>query len=438
MTMETAGGGAVMPRPTLSRMIVAATIGNVLEWFDFVVYGFFAVTIAEVFFPAHDPTVSMLITFGAFGLAYFVRPLGAIVVGSYTDRAGRKAGLLLSIALMMIGTTLMALTPGYATIGMAAPILITLARLLQGFSVGGEFGSAVSFLSEHAGDRRGFSSNWAFSTGGMITVLASLFGLTLTTVLSHEQLVDWGWRIPYVFGMLVGPAGLYIRSKLVETPEFLKAEKPETIPISDLLRRYPLEVVLALGISIISNASFYILAYIPTYGVKTLHLPASAGFTATLIGGLILAIGCPLAGHWSDKMTSRPLLMMITCWLFLLTPYAAFYLMVTWPSLAACIIAVGWLQLVKAGYSGVLPSLLSELFPVETRAIGVALGFSTAVSIFGGLAPLVATSLIAATGDSLSPSYYLIFTALLSLLALTAIQWRSRRVIPPQALMPAG
>jgi len=254
--METAGGGAVMPRPTLSRMIVAAMIGNVLEWFDFVVYGFFAVTIAEVFFPAHDPTVSMLITFGAFGLAYFVRPLGAIVVGSYTDRAGRKAGLLLSIALMMIGTTLMALTPGYATIGMAAPILITLARLLQGFSVGGEFGSAVSFLSEHAGDRRGFSASWAFATGGMITVLASLFGVTLTTVLSHEQLVDWGWRIPYVFGMLVGPAGLYIRSKLVETPEFLKAEKPETIPISDLLRRYPLEVVLALGISIISNASF--------------------------------------------------------------------------------------------------------------------------------------------------------------------------------------
>src|SRR5882757_9862713 len=426
MTMETAGGGAVMPRPTLSRMIVAAMIGNVLEWFDFVVYGFFAVTIAEVFFPAHDPTVSMLITFGAFGLAYFVRPLGAIVVGSYTDRAGRKAGLLLSIALMMIGTTLMALTPGYATIGMAAPILITLARLLQGFSVGGEFGSAVSFLSEHAGDRRGFSASWAFATGGMITVLASLFGVTLTTVLSHEQLVDWGWRIPYVFGMLVGPAGLYIRSKLVETPEFLKAEKPETIPISDLLRRYPLEVVLALGISIISNASFYILAYIPTYGVKTLHLPQSVGFTATLIGGLILAIGCPLAGHWSDKIP-RPLLMVIACWLFVLTAYPAFYLMVAWPSLAACVIAVAWLQAVKAGYSGVLPSLLSEQFPVETRAIGVSLGFSTAVTIFGGFAPFVATWLIARTGNPLSPSYYLIFTALLSLAALIAIQRRSRR-----------
>jgi len=412
--------------PSMHRMIVAATIGNVLEWFDFVVYGFFAVTIAEVFFPVKSPTLSLLITFTAFGLAYFVRPLGAIVVGGYTDRAGRKAGLLLSMALMMIGTTLMAVTPGYATIGIAAPIIITLARLLQGFSVGGEFGSAVSFLSEHAGGRRGFSASWQFATGGMITVLASLFGVALTTLVSHQQLVDWGWRLPYFFGMLIGPAGLYIRGKMLETPEFLEAEKPETMPIMDLLRRNPLEVLLALGISIISNSSFYILAYIPTYGVKTLHLPASTGFTATLIGGTILAIGCPIFGHWSDKI-SRPRLMVVTCWIFVLTSYPAFYLMAAWPSLTACIIAVGWLNLVKAGYSGVLPALLSELFPVDTRAIGVALGFSTAVSIFGGLAPLVATWLIAATGDSLSPSYYLIFTALLSLAALIAIQRRGRR-----------
>jgi len=408
-------------------MIVAATIGNVLEWFDFVVYGFFAVTIAEVFFPTGNPTVSLLITFGAFGLAYFVRPLGAIVIGGFTDRAGRKAGLLLSIALMMVGTTLMAVTPGYATIGIAAPILITLARLLQGFSVGGEYGSAVSFLAEHGGGRRGFAASWQFATGGMITALASLFGVALTTMLTHQQLVDWGWRIPYIFGMLVGPAGLYIRAKIVETPEFVEAELPPTIPISDLLRRHPLPVLLALGISIISNASFYILAYIPTYGQKTLHLPASTGFTATLVGGTILAIGCPLAGYWSDRI-SRPLLMVIACWLFVLTPYPAFYLMAASPSLATCILAVGWLQLVKAAYSGVLPSLMAEQFPVEVRAIGVALGYSVSVSVFGGLAPLTATWLIAQTGDPLSPSYYLIFTALLSLAALIAIQRRRRRV----------
>ncbi len=414
------------PRPAMGRMIVAATIGNVLEWFDFVVYGFFAVTIAEVFFPTGNPTVSLLITFTAFGLAYFVRPLGAIIIGGFTDRAGRKAGLLLSIALMMIGTTLMAVTPGYAMIGIAAPIILTLARLLQGFSVGGEFGSAVSFLAEHAGGRRGFAASWQFATGGMVTALASLFGLMLTTLLTHQQLVEWGWRIPYIFGMLVGPAGLYIRSKLAETPEFVEAELPETIPISDLLRRHPLPVLLSLGISIISNSSFYILAYIPTYGQKTLHLPASTGFMATLIGGVILAIGCPLAGHLSDKI-SRPRLMVIACLLFVLTSYPAFWLMAAFPSLTACIIAVAWLQLVKAGHSGVLPSLLSEQFPVEVRAIGVALSFSTAVSIFGGLAPLIATWLIAQTGNPLSPSYYLVFTALLSLAALIAIQWRGRR-----------
>jgi len=430
MTADTLTAAVLPKPPSMRRLIVAATIGNVFEWFDFVVYGFFALTLAEVFFPTGNPTVSLLVTFGAFGLAYVVRPLGAIVVGGYTDRAGRKAGLLLSMALMMIGTTLMAVTPGYATIGVAAPIIITLARLFQGFSVGGEFGSAVTFLAEHGGGRRGFSASWQFSTAGIITVLASLFGITLTTLLTHQELVDWGWRIPYFFGMLIGPAGLYVRSKVVDTPEFIEAETPPTIPIGDLLRRHPVPVLLGLGISIISNSSFYLLLYIPTFGVKQLHLPQYTGFVATLIGGVILAIGSPLAGHWSDKM-ARPRLMVITCGLFVLTSYPAFYLMVAWPSLAACIIAVAWLQLCKAGYSGVLPSLLSELFPVETRAIGVSLSFSTAVTIFGGFAPFIATWLIAETGNPLSPSYYLIVTALLSLVALIAIQRRGRRVSEP-------
>jgi MFS transporter, MHS family, proline/betaine transporter len=426
MTADTLPAAALPKPPSMNRLIVAATIGNVFEWFDFVVYGFFAVTLAQVFFPTGDPTVSLLVTFGAFGLAYVVRPLGAVVVGGYTDRAGRKAGLLLSMALMMIGTTLMAVTPGYATIGLAAPVIITLARLLQGFSVGGEYGSAVTFLAEHGGARRGFSASWQFATGGIITALASLFGIGLTTLLTHQELVDWGWRIPYFFGMLIGPAGLYIRSKVVDTPEFIEAEKPPTIPLTDLLRRHPLPVLLALGISIISNSSFYLMLYIPTFGIKQLHLPEYTGFVATLVGGLVLAIGCPLAGHWSDK-TARPRIMVIMSSLFVLTADPAFYLMVAWPSLAVCIVAVAWLQGVKAGYSGVLPSLMSEQFPVETRAIGVSLSYSISVTIFGGFAPLIATWLIAQTGNPLSPSYYLMFTALLSLAALIAIQQRSRR-----------
>ena len=426
-TSKSAVGDTAPATSSLKRVVIAATIGNVLEWFDFVVYGFLAVTISEVFFPASNPTVSLLVTFGAFGLAYLVRPLGAILIGSYTDRHGRKAGLTLSIALMTVGTSLMAITPSYAAIGLTAPVFITLARLLQGLSVGGEFGTSVAFLSEHGSGRRGFAASWQFSVAGMITALASLFGLALTTLLTHDQLLSWGWRLPYFFGMLVGPAGLYIRWKLSETQEFLEAEQPEAMPISELLTKYPLPVLLALGAAIISNSSFYILAYIPTYGQKTLHLPAYTGFTATLVGGFVLAVFAPIFGHWSDKMTSRPRIMVITAWLFFFTSWPCFFLMSAWPTLAACIVAVSWLQLLKAGYSGVLPSVLGEQFPVAVRAVGVSLSFSTAVTIFGGFAPFIATWLIAQTGDPLSPSFYLVVTAAMSGIALWGIQRRAAR-----------
>src|ERR1700761_3785419 len=251
--------GSTIAAPRLRTVIIAATIGNALEWFDFLVYGFFATTLAEVFFPARNPTVSLLLTFGAFGLSYVVRPLGAIVIGTYTDRAGRKAGLTLSIALMMLGTFLMVVTPSYATIGVAASIIITFARLLQGFSVGGEFGSAVAFLVEHAGNRRGYSASWQWASTGIVSVFVALFGLAVTTLLTHQQLLDWGWRIPYIFGLLVGPVGIYIRSYMAETPEFLGTVKPLTVPIKELLLRHPVSVVLAFGASIISNSSYYLL-----------------------------------------------------------------------------------------------------------------------------------------------------------------------------------
>ncbi len=422
MPTDAALTGAVPHREPLSKVILAATIGNVLEWFDFLVYGYFAVTIAEVFFPTGSSTVSLLITFGTFGLSYLVRPLGAIIVGTYTDRAGRKAGLTLSIGLMMIGTTLMVVTPAYATIGIAAPLIIMLARLLQGFSVGGEFGSAVAFLVEHGHERKGYSASWQWASTGIVSIIVALFGIVLTTTLTHEELVSWGWRIPYVFGLLVGPAGLYIRSKVVETAEFTAA-KPHGVPIRELLQQQPLQVLLALGASIVSNASYYLLLYIPTYAIKTLHLHASTGFIATLVGGVALAVCSLLAGHWSDK-TDRSRIMLWTAVLFFVTAYPVFWLMVAYPSAATAVFAVGWLNLVKGGYSGVLPSLMSERFPVETRAVGVAFSYSISVTIFGGFAPFFATMLIAQTGDPLSPSYYLMFTALLSIVALMAIRRR--------------
>ena len=409
--------------PRLTGTIVAATVGNILEWFDFLVYGFFASTLAEVFFPTGNATVSLLITFGAFGLSYIVRPLGAIFIGNYTDRNGRKAGLTLSIAMMMIGTVLMVITPGYASIGIAAPIIVTIARLLQGFSVGGEFGSSVAFLVEHAGERKGFSASWQWSSTGVVSVVVALIGLGVTTLLSHQQLVDWGWRVPWMFGLLVGPVGLYIRSRMAETPEFLHAVKPATVPIRKLLRDQPMAVVLAMGASVISNSSYYLLLYIPTYAVRTLHLPDYTGFAATLVGGVVLAVFSVLAGHWSDR-TARTRIMLVMAWLFAIAAYPMFWLMVQYPSLATAMIAVGILNLIKAGYSGVLPSLLAEQFPVETRAVGIAFSYGMSVTIFGGFAPLVSTWLISATKDPLAPSFYLMATALISVVALIAIQRR--------------
>src|SRR5215831_18533101 len=205
MTADALIQPALRARPSLTKVIVAASIGNAMEWFDFLVYGYFAVTIARVFFPNENETASLLLTLGTFGAAYVVRPIGAIVIGAYTDRYGRRAGLTLSILLMVIGTTMTAVTPGYATIGLAAPILILLARLTQGFSVGGEFGSAVTFLAEQTASRKGFVASWQWASTGITNFLASGFGLILASTLSPAQLNGWGWRIPFLFGLLVGP-----------------------------------------------------------------------------------------------------------------------------------------------------------------------------------------------------------------------------------------
>jgi MHS family proline/betaine transporter-like MFS transporter len=412
----------VRAKPTLTRVIVAASIGNAIEWFDFLVYGYFAVTIAKVFFPSGNETASLLLTLGTFSVSFLVRPIGAIVIGTYTDRAGRKAGLTLSILFMVIGTTMTALMPGYATIGLAAPILILVARLLQGFSVGGEFGSAVTFLAEQTASRKGFVASWQWASTGITGLLASAFGLVLTSTLSPEQLLEWGWRVPFLFGILVGPVGLYIRRRLDETPEFVEI-RPTRTPVRDVLRDHPIECLLAMGAAVISNSSAYIILYIPTYAMKELHLPQATGFTATLVGAVILGIAAPFAGHLSDKF-GRSGILTGTAWLFFLTTFPIFYLMVAYPSLATAILAAGWLSLVKAGYSGVLPSQLAELFPTPVRGIGVSLSFAVAVTIFGGFTPFVATWLIAVTGNSLSPSFYIMFTAALSIIALAFVRRR--------------
>jgi MFS family permease len=404
------------------KVLAAASIGNALEWYDILVYGYFAVTISKLFFPNADPNTALLLAFGTFGVSYLVRPLGALVLGAYADRAGRRAAMLVSIVVMTIGTGLMAIMPTYNSVGIIAPIAVLIARLLQGFAVAGEFGSATAFLVEHSKDRKGFFASFQWFGQGLAAVLASFFGVVLFTWLTSEQLESWGWRVPFFFGLLIGPIGLYIRKHVGETPEF-REHGPSPAPLRQMFAGHWDRLLMCMGIVILSTSSNYIILYMPTYAIKQLHLPQSLGFTATLIGGILLTFGAPFFGHLSDRV-GRVRLMMIVSLLFAVSAYPAFMLLVANPSLAGIVGIVCWLSLLKAAYSGTLPALMAELFPTATRSTGIAFAYNTSVPIFGGFAPFIAAWLVAVTGSSLAPSYYLIATSLLSLLVLVIIRMR--------------
>jgi MHS family proline/betaine transporter-like MFS transporter len=404
------------------RILAAAAIGNALEWYDILIYGYFAVTIARLFFPTVDQNLSLLLALGTFGVSYLVRPLGAIVLGAYADRAGRKAAMLVSIVLMTIGTGLMVIMPTYASVGILAPIAVLVARLLQGFAVAGEFGSATAFLVEHTTHRKGFFASFQWFGQGLAAVLASFFGVVLTSGLTSEQLQSWGWLIPFLFGLLIGPIGLYIRRHVNETPEFLDAIQSKT-PIRDLVTTQWDRLLLAIGIVVISTSSNYIILYMPTYAIKELHISQTLGFIATMIGALLLTFGAPFFGHLSDSV-GRVRIMATVCILFVISAYPAFVLLVGHASLVSIVLIVCWLSLLKAAYSGTLPALMAEIFPTQTRGTGIALSYNIGVPIFGGFAPLIATSLIAAMGTNLAPSFYLIGTSLVSLAVLIVIRRR--------------
>jgi MFS transporter, MHS family, proline/betaine transporter len=420
--MATASSPPARSRATThpSRVIASASIGNALEWFDLVVYGFFAVTISRLFFPAGNDTVSLLLTLGTFGVSFFMRPLGAIVLGVYADKAGRKAALTLSILLMMTGTLLIALMPTHAVIGVWAPLGIVLARMIQGFSAGGEFGSATAFLAEHAPTRRGFFTSWQAASQGLTTLLAAAFGSFLTGTLSPEQMQDWGWRIPFFFGLLIGPVAYYIRRHVDETPEFLVAETSDT-PLADTFSNQKERLLLAIGAVVLVTVSSYLILYMPTYAVKQLGIPASAAFSAIIATGVVQLIGAPLVGHWTDKH-GRTGIMLGAAGLFLLLAYPAFYLLAAHPTFGAMISVQIVLGILLTAYYGALPSLLTELFPTQTRTTGMSLGYNIAVTIFGGFAPFIITWLIGISGNKLAPSFYLIAAAAASGAALLRIR----------------
>jgi MFS transporter, MHS family, proline/betaine transporter len=415
-----AGANEVPRQQSLTRLIAATSLGNALEWFDISVYGYFAVYLSKAFFPANDSTTSLLLTFGTFGLSYFVRPVGGIVLGAYADRHGRKASLMISIVMMTFGTLAVALMPTFETIGVLAPIAVIIARLVQGFSAGGEFGSSTAFLVEHMPKRRGFVASWQFASQGLSGLLGSGFGALLTSVMSPGDLQSWGWRLPFLFGVLIGPVGFYIRNHVDDAtaPPAAKGDSP----IRQVFARQKLRTILAIGALAISTAVNYLIVYMPTYVVKTLNLPPSVGFVAALAAGVAVTLLTPIAGAVSDRL-GRTSHMIAMALVLLVTIFPAFLLLTGRPTPLIIVLAVLLLGTLKALYYGPLAALMSELFPPATRATGLGLSYNIGVTLFGGMGPATMTWLgsFAVIGE-LAPGYYLTVVCLLSLWALIAIR----------------
>jgi MFS transporter, MHS family, proline/betaine transporter len=415
------------------KEVFAASIGNTLEFYDLVIYGYFAVVISKLFFPAQDPTTSLLLAVGTFGISFVMRPLGAVVLGSYADRAGRKASLTLSIAIIILGTAMLVFAPTYSQIGIASPLIVLVARLLQGFSTGGEFGASTAFMVEYASTgRRGYYASWQASTQGFATVLAAGIATILSYALTPEQVSEWGWRVAFGVGLLGGPLGLYIRSRIDETPEFkqVAAVKPEKSPLATVLTRDGTSLLLGIGLVAGVTAFNYVhKVYMPTYAMTQLHLPATSSFIGAFVTGVILTLTGPMFGALSDRYGSYRVLS-LTLPTVLLTTYPLFLMLNTWPTLAMLIAVQAVVGLQIAACLGPVPVMLADIFPTGTRGTGLAVSYNVSVTMFGGFAPLIVTSMIAATGNKMAPSFYVMATSLISIVAVLAL---TRRMTRPAA-----
>jgi MHS family proline/betaine transporter-like MFS transporter len=410
--------GVSLSQPQRWRAVVAASIGNALEWFDFAVYGFFAVTMARLFFPAANETVSILVALATFGVTFVLRPLGAIVIGTFADRHGRKSAFMLTIVLMMTGTAIIALAPTYSSIGILAPILIVVARMIQGFSAGGEFGSATAFLAEQNPQRRGFFASWQFASQGLTTILATAFGATLASTLTTAQMDAWGWRIPFIFGLLIGPVAYYIRRHVDETIEFQSTPASKT-PLREAFSDVKLRMLISLGAVVLVTVATYTTLFMPTYATRQLGLPPYSGFLAGLLTGSIQLVLIPIVGALSDRIGRLPIAF-VSAVAILLSIYPMFAWLTATPSIQTLLIVQAIIGVLTAGYMGGLPALMSELFPTRVRTTGLSISYSFGVAIFGGFAPFIIAWLIEITGSKLAPSFYLMLAAVISLVALGA------------------
>ncbi|MGD9425918.1 MFS transporter [Pantoea sp. NSTU24] len=406
------------PPKSAARTIFNVTSGNFLEMYDFMVFGYYATAIAKTFFPGDDPFASLMLTLMTFGAGFLMRPLGAIILGAYIDHHGRRKGLLLTLSLMAIGTLTIALVPGYATLGAAAPILILLGRLLQGFSAGVELGGVSVYLAEVAPEgRKGFFVSWQSGSQQIAVIFAALLGLMLNHLLAKEAVTEWGWRIPFVVGCLIVPFLFYIRRMLEETEAFSKRKhRPGMAEIMRSVASNWALVLAGMLMVVTTTVMFYMItAFTPTFGKTVLMMSDKQAFLVTLCVGVSNLFWLPLMGALSDRVGRRPLLIVFTL-LMIVTTWPVLHWLVGSASFAHLLEAELWLSFLYASYNGAMVVYLAEIMPAEVRAAGFSMAYSLATALFGGFTPAISSYLIHATGDKAMPGVWLTFAAVCGLI----------------------
>lgn len=413
------GAGGMSFFSQRQRNVGGAIIGNTLEWYDILVYAYFVKQIAANFFPASNDASSLLLAYGTFGLSFVARPLGAVVLGRIADRSGRRTALVYASVLMCGGTLAIALLPTYAAIGVAAPLLLLLARMVQGFSAGGEFGSATAYLAEQAPERRAFYSSWQFASQGLGMVLAALIGLALGALLSPAIMADWGWRIPFLIGALVGPAAYFIRRHVDETGEFLSIGSEQKPAPPHRAVGLATRCLVGAGAVLACTVPIYFLVYIPSFAQTMLGAGPAIAYTTALVSGATLFVVAPLAGIAADRFGALRLGVVATIALIVL-PYPIFAPVVAARSEMAILLGQFLLSIFTALYLGALPAILANLFDTRHRSFGLAVSYNLSVMTAGGFAQMIFVLLITRTGQLVAPSYYVAAAAAVSLFALLA------------------
>jgi MFS family permease len=399
--------------------VIRVSSGNFLEMYDFIVFGYYAAPIGRTFFPVHNPYASLMLSFMTFGAGFLMRPVGAVVLGAYIDRYGRRAGLLLTLALMSVGTFTIACLPGYATLGLLAPLLILLSRLLQGFSAGVKLGGVSVYLAEIATPgNKGFYVSWQSASQQVAVMVSALLGVILSSLLFPSMIDLWGWRIPFLVGCLIIPVLFLLRRSLAETEAFQARKHHPTIPqiIRTLATNWAI-VLVGMMLVAMTTVSFYLItAYTPTFGQSELHLTSVASLIVTLCVGLSNFFWLPVMGSASDRFGRKPLLILFTV-LALLTAYPAMLWLTAEPSFARLLAVELWLSFVYASYNGAMVVALTEIMPIDVRTSGFSLAYSLATALLGGFTPALCTYLIHITGNRAMPGLWMSFAAVLGLVA---------------------